>query len=76
MTPEQRADAGAGVEIIARWHDLAGRTGVAIMEARDAAALSRYVNQWNSVMDLDIAPVVDDEESAAVAKDILASLGG
>lgn len=72
MTPEQRADAGEGVTLIGRWHDMGGRTGVAIMEAADAAALTRYLTVWNPHMDLDVAPVLDDEESAALAQEIVA----
>jgi hypothetical protein len=76
MTPEQRADAGDGAKIIGRWHDMASRTGVAILEASDASAAHRYIGQWNPHMEIDIAPVVDDDESAEVAKAILASQGG
>ena len=72
MTPEQRADVGDGVKMIGRWHDTASRTGVAIMEATDLTALHRYLNQWNPFLDLDVAPVLDDEETAALAKDVLA----
>jgi hypothetical protein len=75
MTPEQRADVGKGVKMIGRWHDLAGRQGVAILEATDLAALNRYLGQWNPFMDMDVAPVLDDEESAAAAKSILADHG-
>jgi len=32
----------------------------------------RYLCQWNPSMVLDIAPVLDDEESAAAAKSIVA----
>ncbi len=72
MTPEQRADVGDGVKMIGRWHDTASRTGVAIMEATDLTALHRYLNQWNPFLDLDVAPVLDDEETAALAKGVLA----
>ena len=44
-----------------------------ICEATDLAALHRYLGQWNPAMDMDVAPVLDDEESAAAAKAILAS---
>ena len=37
LTPEQRADAGDGVQILGRWHDMGARTGVAIFEADDLA---------------------------------------
>ncbi len=73
MTPEQRADAGDGVKILGRWHDMGARTGVAIFEADDLVALTRYMNQWNPHMDVDVAPVLDDDEVAAVAKQIIAA---
>ena len=72
MTPEQRADVGDGVTMIGRWHDTNSRSGVAIMETTDLAALNRYLGQWNPYMDLDVSPVLDDEETAALAKDVLA----
>jgi hypothetical protein len=75
MTPKERADVGKGVRMIGRWHDLAGRQGVAIMEATDLAALNRYLGQWNPFMEMDVAPVLDDEESAKVAKSMVADYG-
>ena len=75
MTPEQRADVGDGVKMIGRWHDTVSRTGVAIFETTDLTALNRYLNQWNPFLDLDVAPVLDDEETAALAKDVLADHG-
>ena len=75
MSPQERADAGEGAKIIGRWHDLSSRTGVAIMEADDAAAIFRYLGQWNPHMDLDVSPVLDDEESAAAARAILEMQG-
>ena len=75
MTPEQRADVGDGLKMLGRWHDTASRTGVAIMETTDLTALHRYLNQWNPFLDLDVAPVLDDEETAALAKGVLADHG-
>jgi hypothetical protein len=71
MTAAERADGGPGVTIVGRWHDMASRTGVAILEATDAAAVTRYICQWNPVMDIICAPCLDDEESAAAGKAIL-----
>lgn len=68
LSPEERVDAGPGVKIIGRWHNLVEMTGVAIVETESAAALSAYLLKWNPYMDMDIAPVLDDEESAAVGK--------
>ena len=75
LTPAERADAGEGVKIIGRWHNTASRGGVAIMEASDASKFYRYLGRWNPYMDMQVAPVIDDEESAAVAKQSLADHG-
>jgi len=72
MTPEQRADVGDSVKMIGRWHDTNSKTGVAIMETTDLAALNRYLCQWNPFMKIEVAPVLDDEETAALAKAVLA----
>jgi hypothetical protein len=72
MSPQERANAGNGVTIIGRWHDFASRSGVAIFESNDLGAVQRYIGQWNPHMDIDIAPVVDDEESAAIGRQIIA----
>ena len=76
MTPEQRADVGDSVKMIGRWHETTSKTGVAIMETTDLAALNRYLGKWNPFMDLDVSPVLDDEETAALAKDVLADHSG
>lgn len=76
LTPEQQKDAGDGVTILGRWHELASRTGVAIVEASDASAVHRYVCQWNPHMDMDVAPVLDDEETTSAVKAILAAQAG
>jgi hypothetical protein len=72
MSPKERADAGEGVTVIGRWHDVAGRTGVVIFEADDLMAVQRYALKWNPYMDLTITPVVDDEESVTVYKQFAA----
>jgi len=71
MTPEQRVDAGDGVEIVGRWHDVVARTGVAIFEARDLLAVQRYALRWNPYMDLTIAPVVEDEDAVRVYRQLV-----
>ena len=75
MSAEERADAGEGVRIIGRWHDLGGRTGVAILEAEDTAAVHVYLGQWNPHMDIDVTPVLDDEESAKAARAMVQGQG-
>lgn len=75
LTPAERVDAGEGVSIIGRWHNTASRTGVAIVEATDTAAFYRYLGRWNPYMELEVAPVLDDEESAALGAATLADHG-
>jgi len=61
--------------MIGRWHDIASRRGVGVFEATDAAALHHYLGQWSPFMDIEVSPVLDDEESAAVAKQLMADHG-
>jgi hypothetical protein len=75
MTPAQQTDAGEGVTILGRWHNTAARTGVAIIESNDAAALYRYIGRWNPHMDLEVSAVLDDAETTAVAAATLADHG-
>jgi hypothetical protein len=75
LTPEQRREMAEGVTYIGRWHDMASLTGVLIVETSDAAALFRYLGQWNPALDIEVSPVLDDEESALVSGQIVADLG-
>jgi hypothetical protein len=68
MTADQHVDAGPGVSIVGQWQDTGRRTGVAIIEASDLSALSTHLGQWNPHMDMDVTPVLDDEEAAVVAR--------
>jgi hypothetical protein len=43
MSPQEQMNAGDRVKIIGRWHDVAARTGVAIFESDDPAAVQRYL---------------------------------
>ena len=71
MTPQERGNAGEGVRIVGRWHDVAARTGVLILESDALADVQRYIGTWNPYMDIAVVPVLDDEESAAVCQKIL-----
>lgn len=75
MTPAERADVGEGVRLIGRWHDMSSRTGVAIVESDDVAAVEHFIGRWNPYMDVDLAPVLDDEETATAARQVLADNG-
>ena len=73
MSPDQQKNAGEGVTIVGRWHDAAARTGVVVFEGNDAAAVQRYLGQWNPHMEIHLVPVLDDDEASAVYRQILAS---
>ena len=72
MSPQEQTNAGDGVKIIGRWHDVAARTGVVIFESNDPAAVQRYLGLWNPYMEIDLRPVLDDAESTAVYRQIIA----
>ena len=73
MSPEEQKNAGKGVTIIGRWHDVAARTGVLILETDDLAAAQLYMGQWNPHMRIDLTPVFEDEDATAVYRKILSS---
>lgn len=75
LTPADRANVGPGVKLVGRWHSLAQKGGAAVFEATDLAAFEVYSGQWSPVMELAVTPVLDDEESAAAAKQIVAGAG-
>ena len=69
MTGEQdQADLGDGVRLIGRWHDVIGFTGVAICESDDAGAVGNWILNWNSILDAEVTPVLDDDETRALGR--------
>ena len=65
---DDQADLGDSLKLIGRWHDVVGFTGVAICEADDASAVASWLLNWNHVLDADVTPVLDDEETRAVGR--------
>ena len=69
MTPEEdEADRGPNIKLIGRWHDLQQFTGVAIAETDDPQAIASWALNWNSVLDLEVTPVLDDDEAKEVGQ--------
>jgi Protein of unknown function (DUF3303) len=69
LTPEEdQAERGDEIKLIGRWHDPIRGTGVVIVETDSAEALSSWALNWNDVMDIDIVPVLDDQETWALGK--------
>lgn len=59
---------GEGLTMLNRWHAAAGRFGFVLLEGDDVAAIYRYATEWGDLCDLDITPVIEDEEAAGVLK--------
>ena len=57
-----------GVPLIGRWHNLGQGSGVAICESDDAAAVHAWAFNWNKILDVDVAPVLDDDECRSLVR--------
>ena len=62
------ADMGDNVKLIGRWHNIAEFTGVAIYESDDPIAMANWALNWNSILDCEVSPVLDDDETRALGK--------
>ena len=59
------------LNLIGRWHDMIGFTGVAIVETDDPRALTMWLLNWNAIIDIEAVPVLDDDEARAVGREFL-----
>ncbi len=74
MTAEDdRADMGENVTLVGRWHDLVAFEGALICETDDPTAVPKWILNWNHIIDCDVTPVLDDEETRAIGR---AKFGG
>lgn len=73
MSAEERGDVGEGVSLVGRWHDMADKSGVAIMESEDISAVFAYLGRWNPHMETTVRPVLEDEDAAEVGRVILSA---
>ena len=72
MSDEEVADEFGDLNVIGRWHDLIGFTGVAIVETDDPDSLSAWLLQWNHICDIETTPVLDDQEARALGRKTIA----
>ena len=56
------------VTLIGRWHDLVAGQGVLICESDGLAAVQAWVLNWNGVIDVEVRPVLDDQECKATLR--------
>jgi hypothetical protein len=59
-----------GVRLIGRWHDVVAFKGVAIAETDDPKALTAWLLHWNGMIDIEVNPVLDDDETQAVGREM------
>lgn len=83
--PETRAEGMArfmksggtpeGVTLLGRWTraDLSG--GFDLLETEDAKKLAEFAYRWSDLMDLEITPVLEDQEMARVLQNAAANPG-
>ena len=64
-----------GVTMIGRWHNVASRSGFAILESNSAEALMNWAVKWNDILELTITPVVEDAEGGQIAVELIAERG-
>lgn len=70
---DDHAEMGPDLHMIGRWHNLANFTGAAVVESNNAAAVSAWALNWAAVCNIDIVPVLDDEETRAVGREAMAA---
>ena len=68
MSDEEVANEFGNLNVIGRWHDLVGFTGVAIVETDDLDELNTWLLNWNSICDIEATPVSDDAETRAIGR--------
>lgn len=55
----------AGLSLLGRWHAPGSMYGWALVECSDNVALAQHAAEWANYLELNISPVIDDEEAAA-----------
>ena len=87
FSPENRNSSGkrfldtgggppAGVTMLGRWHKAAGLAGYVLCESADAEAISNWIYEWNDLLRFDVAPVLEDEQTARVLSKALSPAKG
>tara|TARA_Y100000816_G_C26082352_1_gene570634 strand:- start:141 stop:443 length:303 start_codon:yes stop_codon:yes gene_type:complete len=69
MTEEDdMKDHGDKIKIIGRWHKLGGKGGVCICETDDMRQLYSWLENWKSMCDIEVFPVVNDKDTRDILK--------
>jgi len=58
-----------GVKLAGRWHAPGSGRGWALLESDDLTAVAAHVGRWASLLEVDVTPVLEDNEAGqALAK--------
>ena len=57
-----------GAKLLGRWTRADFSQGYDLLESDDPGALTEFALQWSDLMEVEIAPVVEDKELAEVLK--------
>ena len=60
----------AGVTLLGRWHAIGAVKGVAIAECDDAALIGKWALEWNDLFEMDVRPVITDEQAGPLMAQI------
>lgn len=58
----------AGVTLLGRWTQLDLGAGVVLLESEDPHALTAFAHSWSDLLELTLAPVLEDQELSEVLK--------
>ena len=56
---EEKTD---GLKVIDRWHEVGKNQGFMLAEADDIMAVRTFTNQWNDLCNMEVVPVMTDEQ--------------
>jgi Protein of unknown function (DUF3303) len=56
----------AGAKLLGRWTRLDFSGGYVLLESDDPKALTEFALAWSDLMELEIAPVIEDQELSGV----------
>lgn len=63
MTGEEKMD---GLTVTGRWHEVGKSQGFLIAEAKDMIAVGKFTNQWSDLCNMDVTPIMTDEQVGQV----------
>ncbi|GMR23273.1 MAG: hypothetical protein BMS9Abin37_1688 [Acidobacteriota bacterium] len=54
-----------GIKTVGRWHVPGSASGWHLVEGDSAEALAQHVAEWAGLIELEVSPVIEDEEAAS-----------